>query len=74
MLSNSHNNYSAVDDVLESNQPDLENYGIDEDGDVPELQTLNNWSSRLSTRFGSYSKFNRAIPSLIHLKKSWKNS
>ena len=42
MLSNSHNNYSAVEDVLESNQLDLENYGIEEDGDVPELQTLNN--------------------------------
>ena len=27
MLSNTHNHYSSVEDVLESNQTDLENYG-----------------------------------------------
>ena len=42
MLSNSHNNYSAVEDVLVNNQRDLENYGFDEDSDIPEPQTLNN--------------------------------
>ena len=42
MLSSSHNNYCAVSDVLEGNQPDMSGYGIEEEGDVPELQTCNN--------------------------------
>ena len=42
MLSNSHNNHSAVENVLVNNQRELENYGIDEDSDIPELQTLSN--------------------------------
>ena len=42
MLSNSRANYRAVSDVLEDNQPDMSGYGIEEEGDVPELQTCNN--------------------------------
>ena len=42
MLSNSHTNYQAVSDVLKSIQPDMNDYGIDEEGDIPELQTSNN--------------------------------
>ena len=36
MLENSQNGYVAVNDVLEDVQPDLSNYGIDEEGPVPE--------------------------------------
>ena len=31
----------AVEDVLEGNKPDMSDYGIDEEGDIPELQTNN---------------------------------
>ncbi|XP_028409238.1 uncharacterized protein LOC114531821 [Dendronephthya gigantea] len=42
MLSNSATNYRAVGDVLGDVQPDMSDYGIDEEGDIPELQTSNN--------------------------------
>ena len=42
MLSNSQSDYRAVEDVLADVQPDMNDYGIDEGGDIPELQTSNN--------------------------------
>lgn len=42
MLSNSHANYQAVSDVLQGIQRGMNDYGIDEEGDIPELQTSNN--------------------------------
>jgi hypothetical protein len=42
ILCNSQSCYAAVEDVLDGVQPDMNDYGIDENGDVPELQTSNN--------------------------------
>ena len=41
ILSNRTSNYAAVEDALEGNQPDMSHYGIDKEGDKPELQTNN---------------------------------
>ena len=41
ILSNRTSNCTAVEDILEGNQPDMSDYGIDEEGDIPELQTDN---------------------------------
>ena len=44
MLSNSNNDLTAVTDVLEDVQPDVSDYGIDEEGPVPEFQAGNHIS------------------------------
>lgn len=44
MLSNSHTDLVAVTDVLHDQQSDINEYGIDEEEDTPELQTCNNVS------------------------------
>ena len=41
ILSNRTSNYTAVEDVLQGNQRDMSDYGTDEEGDIPELQTNN---------------------------------
>ena len=44
MLSNSNNDLTAVTDVLEDVQPDFSDYGIDEEGPVPEFHAGNHIS------------------------------
>lgn len=44
MLSISHTDLVVVTDVLHDQQSDMSEYGIDKEGDTPELQTRNDVS------------------------------